>query len=371
MTRILDRYIGRQIMISATFAILIILIILILGNVFKEILSKLAERPDLGIAFVLHFVALVVPIALSLAIPFSFLTAILLTFGKMSADSELVSMRMAGLSMMRICLPVALISILFTGVCAWINLSLTPMAKSEMEGLKDTLLNKAKRDPMLLVQDQKVMTDLSDYLIYADKDQGVLRDFQMVKTDGPIPVGIAIAKSATLSVDLETNELLVEMEDANHLFRNSSSDDFMTGTRPFFTKTFPIGISMQEFQKARDRLKPQNLPLTSLLQMIRDKDSEPNVLASLNTELNIRLAFSVSCLTFALIGVPLGITAQRRETTAGFALSLFIAVIYYVLLTFAQMKREQPELYPQLLVWIPNILFITLGVILFIRVSRK
>ncbi len=370
MTRILDRYVARQIMISATFAILIILIILILGNVFKEILRELSKRPDLSLMFVFKFIALVIPIALSLAIPFSFLTSILLTFGKLSADSELVSMRMAGLSMWRICFPVAVISVFFTLICGWINLSLTPWAKTEMEGMKDTLINKAKRDPMLLIQDEQVMSDFPGYLIFANKEDGVLKNFQMVKSAGPMPEAIAMAKTATLRVDLERDELVVEMEDANLLLKAGGAN-FMENNQPAFTTNFPTGISLEQFKTEDKRLQPENLPLLKLVNMTRDKGMEPTLKATLWTELSMRMAFSVSCITFALIGVPLGITAQRRETTAGFVFSLLIAVVYYVLLTMAQMKREDPELYPHILVWVPNILFIALGLFLFFKVSRK
>ncbi|MDF1751252.1 MAG: LptF/LptG family permease [Verrucomicrobiales bacterium] len=370
MTRILDRYVARQIMISAVFAIMIILIILILGNVFKEILRELSKRPDLSLMFVFKFIGLVIPIALSLAIPFSFLTSILLTFGKLSADSELVSMRMAGLSMGRICLPVAFISLFFTVICAWINLSLTPWAKSEMEGMKDTLINKAKRDPMLLIQDEQVMNDFPGYLIYANKEGGELKNFQMVKNTGSLPEAIALSKTANLRVDLETDELIVEMEDASLMFKGGKGD-FMESPLPVFTSFFPTGISLERFTSSESRLQPENLGLLPLINMTRDDTLEPRIRATLWTELSMRMAFSVSCITFALIGVPLGITAQRRETTAGFVFSLAIAVVYYVLLTMAQMKREEPELYPHLLVWIPNILFIGLGLYLFFKVSRK
>ena len=86
--KLLDRYIARQVLVSALYAVAVIIIILVLGNVFKEILRELAKRPDISLGFVLKFIALVIPISLSLAIPFSFLTAILLTFGRLSADSN-------------------------------------------------------------------------------------------------------------------------------------------------------------------------------------------------------------------------------------------------------------------------------------------
>jgi lipopolysaccharide export system permease protein len=50
---------------------------------------------------------------------------------------------------------------------------------------------------------------------------------------------------------------------------------------------------------------------------------------------------------------------------------MVIAVTYYVMLTIAQMVRENEGLYPHLLVWVPNILFLTLGIVMFKRLSRK
>ena len=98
---------------------------------------------------------------------------------------------------------------------------------------------------------------------------------------------------------------------------------------------------------------------------------DPATRAVYRTELSMRMAFSVSCITFGLIGVPLGITAQRRESTAGFVMSMTIAVSYYVMLTLAQIVHREEHLYPHLLVWIPNVLFFVLGVILFRRLSKS
>jgi len=372
--RLLDRYIARQIFISSLYAVAVIIIILVLGNVFKEILRELAKRPDLDIWFVLKFIALVIPISLSLAIPFSFLTAILLVFGRLSADSEFVSMRMAGLSMTRICLPVAVVALFFTGICGWVNLSVTPAAKTEMEGMKDSLFNLVKREPMLLFPDKSVMTDLPEHVVYANKEDGILKGFNMVKTQNFIPQFFAMAEESEVSVELnkEDPELVMKMKNVN-LLMAAQDTSFMDSAQPMFMTEATVGVSLKSFASGNKGLndQPENIGLVRLIEKASDNTLTPESKALYQTELNVRCAFSLSCITFALLGVPLGLTAQRREGTAGFIISMVLAVIYYMMLTMAEGKSDDADANAHILVWIPNILFLSVGVLLFWRMSRK
>ncbi len=372
--RLLDRYIARQVFVSSMFAVAVIIIILVLGNVFKEILRELAKRPDLDLFFVFKFIGLVIPFSLGIAIPFSFLTAILLTFGRLSADSEFISMRMAGLNMWRICLPVAVLALFFTSICTFVNLSVTPWAKTELEGMKASLINLIKREPMLLFPDGQVMSELPGHLVYANKEEGILTEFQMIKMEGDLPHILAIAESASVDVDMEREEpeMALTMKNVN-LVTKGGDGDFLSSSHPFFMEEATVGVSLSQFSAGVAEVKdqPENVGLGRLLQLIADPDLEPSMHATYRTELSMRMALSVSCITFGLIGVPLGINAQRRESTAGFGLSLIIALTYYALLNFAQQQRTNEAAYPHLLIWIPNILFISLGVYLFFRLSRR
>lgn len=372
--KLLDRYIARQVLVSALYAVAVIIIILVLGNVFKEILRELAKRPDISLGFVLKFILLVIPISLSLAIPFSFLTAILLTFGRLSADSEFISMRMAGLSMWRICLPVGLVAVFFTVICAWVNLSITPWAKTEMEGMKASLFNLMKREPMLLFPDQQVMDELPDHLVFANKEDGVLKSLQLIKMENFEPQAVVYAKEAMVTVDFESPnpEMLLDMKDVSILTKGEGGD-FHDTAQPIYMREAPVGVSVEEFKQRGTSVihKPVNLPLGQLFERSMDPSLGSEVRAECRTELSTRFAFSLSCLTFALIGVPLGITAQRRESTAGFIVAMGIAVSYYTLLSIAGMMKESAHLYPHLLVWLPNLLFLGLGLRLFSRLSKR
>jgi lipopolysaccharide export system permease protein len=93
--------------------------------------------------------------------------------------------------------------------------------------------------------------------------------------------------------------------------------------------------------------------------------------SSSRTEINKRFSFPMACLVFALIGVPLGITTHRRETSFGFAVSLVVGVFYFLFIIIADTLRANAKVHPELLVWFPNLLFIAIGVWMFRRLSRQ
>jgi len=72
-----------------------------------------------------------------------------------------------------------------------------------------------------------------------------------------------------------------------------------------------------------------------------------------------------------LIGIPLGITAHRKETSIGFLLSLIVAVTYFLIIFVGYARREDPHWHPVELMWLPNVLCLTLGSWLFLRMARR
>jgi lipopolysaccharide export system permease protein len=75
-----------------------------------------------------------------------------------------------------------------------------------------------------------------------------------------------------------------------------------------------------------------------------------------------RFATAFSTLGFALIAVPLGIKFRRKETSANLGVALVLSLGYYLLMIFIGWLDKQPELRPDLLLWLPNLLFQALGV---------
>ena len=112
--RLIDRYVGTQVLGTSLFAIAILSVVLVLGNVFKQLLELLVNR-NAPLDLILSFVAYILPFSLTFTIPWGFLTAVLLVFGKMSAENELIALKSCGVSIPRLCVPVLVLAV----VCPW------------------------------------------------------------------------------------------------------------------------------------------------------------------------------------------------------------------------------------------------------------
>jgi lipopolysaccharide export system permease protein len=139
----------------------------------------------------------------------------------------------------------------------------------------------------------------------------------------------------------------------------------------------PMTFPLSKLKEKTDRVTDSMRDTATLWKNVRNGHDDtghyltkPEISAAL-TEVNMRYSFSLACITFALVGIPLGITAQRRETSVGFALSLGVATCYIVFIIIAKHLNEDPKVYPYLLMWMPNVIFLLVGGWLFWKLSRK
>ncbi len=367
---LIDRYVGRGVLVTALYGVFVLSFVLVLGNIFKELLDLLINR-DVPVRYVLLFMLYVLPFSLTFTVPWGFLTAVLLVFGRMSADNEMIALRACGVSLLRVCLPVLAVA---AGLCAftfWINARVAPLAEMAM---RESIATMARTNPAALFVPDEVVSQFHGKKIYVRGKQGdELADVTLIEEDtGGMPVRITYAREGIIESDEDNGELLLTLRDAKFEQRDDKKVfDYGAIRHGISVQEATVSIPLEDLVAGHLRGRPlRSYTLAELWGYLREVRGTAEQTAVM-TEMSKRLSMSLGCLAFALIAMPLGITAQRKETSVGFGISLGLAFSYFFFVVLSEMLRDDAGAYPYLLLWIPNVLFIGIGTWLLLRLDYR
>ncbi len=360
--KILDRYIARQLLGVTALGVMSLSALFLLGNLFKEMRPLLVDS-DAPLSIVIEFVMQVIPFSLMFSIPWGFLTAVLLVYGRLASDNELTSMRMAGLSLWRLSVPALVIGAMLSGVCYWINTDIGPHAK---QSITELLVKAASINPKGLLREGQAITKFNNQEIYIDKRQGDdilgMHIYQHATDKSP-----AVAMHAQrVTLDFFAEEKILKLNLFNTLITTVDKDGVH---QDMIAEEMPLIISLN---KTNRKIKANRFTNTEIQEAL----NTPNMLTEKQrrefaTEPHKRNSFSMACFVFALIGVPLAINTRRRDTSTGFAMGILIASLYFVALIFADLSRNSDSFIPYVLLWLPNIITIIVALRLHSKAKVK
>lgn len=364
--RIADRYIGWQIFFGTIFGVSLLTVVLVMSQIMKEIRPYLVEH-GAPLSMVGKFVIYVIPFSLMFTLPWGFLASVLLGFGRLSGNHELISLRMAGLSLFRIAAPVLLIGALFSGVAYWISGTVAPNATAALKALPYEAIS---RDPKVFLNPGVVQAKLPGQKIFIEERKDTnLKGFHLYQLTGEkrdaVPTSYVHAGEVDLQVKLEEKLFILTLNDAHiETMKEDGSMELATAGR-----AEPWTIDWSETGKRRARVgELTNAQITSRL---GDGSLEPDTAKEYAVELNKRRSLSVACLAFALIGIPLGITGQRKETSAGFIMSFIVAGVYFSGMLFVDPLEDSSLTAIKALLWLPNVICLLVGFWLFRRAALR
>jgi LPS export ABC transporter permease LptF len=368
--RIIDRYLISEIVLAVAWAVAVLTVILVLGNVLRELLPLLMQH-QMPISYILSYIGYLLPFSLTYSIPWGVLVSVLLVFGKLSSENELLALRASGVSVLRICSPVFLLSVTFCGLCLWTNLYLAPQAQVK---LKKAPFELATHNPLAFFGDDEVIDQFPNRKIYVGKKNGSdLEDLYIFEMNPEyVSARVIYAHRGTLEVDREHDQILLHIFNARYEERDPDALQDL--------KLMRYGITMNEgvipipldelISKASKNQRPNQLTLQQLREALHSQTEEKDV-SMLKTEVSKRFSNALAVLTFTLIGIPLAVTAQRKETSVGIAMSLVVAISYFIFIVLCDNFRSRPHLHPEILIWVPNLIYVILGSTLFVRLAKR
>jgi lipopolysaccharide export system permease protein len=316
------------------------------------------------------------------------LTAMLLVFGRFSADQELTAARASGISLLSLITPVLLLSLLCCGVSAWINMQLGPQCRVAYVNLFDRLSGELMSNMQL--PEGQFIRDSTNHIFYAGKNRGgKLEDVMVFVLQNETNVTATYrAPRGTIDVDVPDKQFIFHLFDARSVTVgesvtiNSSADSVFTYPFPSYkNRAFKPAISDMTFWQLRDELadldQKLGLPppaatnsIERLTQLKEARQQRKDLTEPIRVEMNRQIAFSFACFGFTLVGIPLGIRVHRRETNVGVAIALGLVLIYYAFVLTAKSLAARPEFAPHLIIWLPNFIFQAVGAVLLWRANR-
>jgi len=376
--KILDRMILRQVVSPFFGALATFSVIMLLDRMFD--LMDLLIRKGVPVATVGLVVAYTLPFILAFTAPMAVLVSVLVAFGRMAQDYEVLAAKALGISSKRLAVGPFIGAVALTGFLFWANNYLVPEANHR---LKVLLMEIGQKRPVAQIK-KGLFTQIEDYLVYVDdKDDrtGAIEDVKIQELSGNEPKTI-IAKRGRVFVSGDT-VMVFALEDGE-IHQAMGRDKGVYRVMSFGKYRMKIPINPEalkeerRFRADKEKLLPQlareiGEQEKNMRRLGKDPDARKSVqirLAQIWVELHKRLALPVAGLVFVLLGVPIAVMTRRGGYGTAFGISFFIFVLYYIMLLSGEQLSNRGVL-PHPVIWIPNLIFIILAAWLLRKEERK
>ncbi|MDD3118783.1 MAG: LptF/LptG family permease [Victivallales bacterium] len=366
--RIIHLYITRSFLVTFGMAMFLLSFGLVGAKMVKvfEYLSR-----GVPVSIVGTLLLYLLPVVLTLAIPWAMLVSVMLVFGRLSADSEITAMRACGISILQIISPLLLIAMLLSGICLFLQSDLGPRLLGQSRWLvKDV----AENQPLALLEPGRPF-DFNGTYIYIDDRVGEneIRDIQIYRMDKNrehIQQDITAGRGWVL-VDKKRQVLTIKLENCTVISYGNDDAELSGQVARTFSKELSFSLNFgDELNSYEVMNKIKYMSFKELFAHFRIFRRQHLDTTSIEVELNQRIALALAPFAFILLGLPLAIRTSRRETSVGLFLSVILMGVYFLTIIISDSLTNHPHLYPQYLLWIPVVGYHIAGLILLFRLAR-
>ncbi|MHB8713649.1 MAG: LptF/LptG family permease, partial [Trichloromonadaceae bacterium] len=208
-TRI-HRYIAREIAVPALLGLLIFTFVLLMGRILK--LVELVVNKGVPLGEILQLFAYLMPAFLVITLPLAFLLGVLLGFGRLSADNEVVALRASGIPIYGMLRPVLLLAVVCSLITGWLTLYGEPAGQN---AFRDQVFEIASSRANVGILPRVFNDEFDGLVLYAgdvDERQGEMRGvFISDERIGATPAVILASQGRVIS-DQEQRILTLRLE---------------------------------------------------------------------------------------------------------------------------------------------------------------
>ncbi|GHT94825.1 membrane protein [Spirochaetia bacterium] len=403
------RYIVSETMFSFLVAFFFFFFIFFVNQLLlmaQEILAK--KVPFQQVALLILYS---LPSIIAMAAPFASLVGTLMTIGRLTSDNEILVMLSSGLSYKNIFMPAILVGIIISSISFFANDVLLPAGTVEFSRLYRRILvstpaleleaNSVKRFKDTVVITGAVEGNSIDDVFILDKTSDGERRVIMAKnaelkdagqqglsldlTDAFIQSSKELARrdydyasSEYLRYWVPQDDLIQAVSSVN-ASQMSSTDvrreikvkeqNLQTRLDDRYTRVLGYALAVESvFRKGPDA-EGWNRRANMVSSFVRERDSaalakQDRSLLLYRLEYYKKFSIPFGALSFVFLAVSLGLLAKKSGQTVGFMFGSIIAVLYWAMLLIGQNMGLRLGYSPFWSMWFPNILAMSVGLIM-------
>lgn len=356
MTSILFRYIFKETAVPFILGMAVFTFVLLMGRLLK--LAEMVFAKGVPFIDVCRLILYMLPSFFLVSIPMAFLLAVLLAFGRLSADSEITAIKAGGIGLGALLAPVFSFAVLAYLATTFITVYALPWGNTSF---KQFLYEVIESRAATTITEKVFNDDFPGLVVYVDnynqtthKISGILIHDER-NPEEPMTI---FASSGIIAATPKEKNVRLHLE-------NGSIHSSMgtTGYRLVEFNSYDLHVNLRQNTK-KDELDEKDLTLDQLLTNRSNQQADIKFRRDVSIELHKRFALPFACIVFAMVGVPLGIQNQRSGRAGGFSAGITILMLYYMVMSAGKTIAEKGILPPSIAVWLPNLLFIALGIYL-------
>ncbi|MBI3845630.1 MAG: LptF/LptG family permease [Planctomycetes bacterium] len=376
---ILQRYVFRELVLHFLFTLVAVtgIFVIALG---VQTLNRYSVLP---LIVVVKSFPYFIPYSFTYTMPMALLVAVVLTYARMSHESEILAIRTAGIHLYPLVAPAICLGLILSLGSFWVNDRLIPYANVKKRAIEQSALVQIVKD---IGSGKSSAVSLPNLNLTWEKARpdGTLLNPMLIQKDASGEVQFKVlAKSAHIRL-IESDEqglsLHIDFDHAQTFMRRPvpRTDDVPPDNGGADQEFIHPLVQFEHFawEKPLDELfesakKPEDRRVSELIHLSRLGSADKSALWC-RCEIHRRLAFSGAFLAFVLVGAPLGILFRRAGRMAALLASFLIVMIgYYPLFMLGQALSERETVPPSIGYWIADVVVSLVGVVLLVRVFRQ
>ncbi len=337
--------------------------VLLIGNIIK--FTDLVVSKGVSLFDILRLLLYLIPYMLSFTVPMACLVAIVLAFGRLSTDYELIAMRASGIAPLRLVAPLILVGVVISAALLIINDRLVPA--SHIAFRKQLKAIGVKR-PTAYLEAGTFIREFPPYVIFVYSVEG--QKLYNVRIYEPQPNG----PTRTIIADRGQFERLEDKRGVKLKLYDGTVDEWdplNPGT--FYKVTFTTyAMTLRADQEAgRIGRKLKEMTFKELAQQRRQLAAEGVATLPVSLELHRKIAASFAACVFVLFGLAFGLRLAHHERLVSFVWILGVFVCYYLASVGANAIALKGWLPAWGSIWLPNMIGGAISGVLLLRAVRQ